>query len=302
MKILILTFSPAGSTQKVSKILEQKLAAKGHTIQSIDITRDRSIFHDNNPQKLFTDTIKPHDVLCIGSPVYEKHLEFYVDRFMKQLPKPDSIWGIHAVPFVTHGGISSGTALQQSISILKKSGRNPVAAMKIECAHIKCDKLKTRVNEQMPGDEAIPLIDELVKKIDGIKMDQKQKSLNTKDLACHGFKERLMCALMNEQKMHRSVYPQFKILEEKCNNCLSCVRACSIQRIETIDGKPEMNGTKPECIHCFSCVNVCPNDAITFVTEAEGWAKIDRIYGMVSKKDSFIRSDEKPMSAVYPRN
>ena len=42
MNILILTLSPAGSTLKISKLLEQKLVSKGHVVQLLDITANKS--------------------------------------------------------------------------------------------------------------------------------------------------------------------------------------------------------------------------------------------------------------------
>ncbi len=301
MNILIITFSPAGSTLKVSNILKGELEKREHSVQLMDITRNKTIFIDNDPVRFLLKEVKKHDVICIGSPVYEKHLEYYVRRFMKQLPKPDSVWGKLAIPFVTYGGISSGNALQQSHSILKQRGRKTVAAMKLESSHIKCDKLKTRVNENMPGDESIPYIDKLVSIIDSLKLDGNEEIIITKrDLRCHGFREKIFCTLMNEKIMHKYKYPQFKIVEEKCCNCFSCVQACPIQRIGINQEKPDMKEALADCIHCFSCVNACSNDAITFVNEDEGWKDIDRIYGFVSKPDSFVRSTENPKSEVYP--
>ena len=301
MKILILVFSPAGSTVKVSRILEQKLAAKGHSVQLCDITRNKKIFKDSDPSVFFAKEIKEHDVICVGSPVYEKHLEYYVRRFMEQLPMPDARWGKFAVPFVTYGGISSGIALSESISIFKKRGRKTVACMKLESSHIKTKRLKTRVNENMPGDEALPYIEALADRIDSLKnLSVKALLVKKSSLKCHGLREKIFCALMKERKLHKNVYPQFTIDKNKYSKCFACVSACCIQRIENKNGAPFMDGTQPECIHCFSCVNACSADAITFVNGQDGWDKIERIYAKVSKEGSAFRSTETPKSVVYP--
>ena len=302
MRVLILAFSPAGSTMKVSRILEKKLTEKGHSVQLCDVTRNKEIFKNNDPSAFFSDVVKEHDVICIGSPVYEKHLEYYVRRLMEQLPEPDGKkWGKYAVSFVTFGGISSGIALQQSVSVFKKSGRTTIACMKLEASHIVTKKLKTRVNENMPGDEALPYIQDLAEKIDSLKnADGKAAAVQKSELKSHGLREKILCTIMDERKLHRHTYPQFKIVEDKCSKCLACVNACSIQRIENRNGAPFMNGTQPECIHCFSCVNACPRDAVTFVGDEAGWNKIERIFSKVAKEGSFFRSTESPKSQVYP--
>ena len=154
MRVLIIVFSPAGSTMKISKLLESKLIEAQNQVQILNITGNKAMFKDGKIKETLAEAVHEHDLICIGSPVYEKHLEFYVQQVIKQLPKPDGKWGKLAVPFVTYGGISSGIALLEAERLLKKTGRKTIAAMKIESSHIVSKKLLTRVNEGMPGDEA----------------------------------------------------------------------------------------------------------------------------------------------------
>lgn len=298
MNVLILTFSPAGSTRKISEIFEKKLVSKGHGVQLLDLTGNKDVFVNNKQSEYLTSVVKKHDVLCIASPVYEKHVEFYVQKVLRALPKPDALWGKYAIPFFTYGGISTGVALGQAVDLLRKSGRNTIAAMKLEASHIKTKKLHTRVNENMPGDEALPYIDDLVNRVSEF---EKQKTfINRKELNYQNTKERLICGIMKEKMLHKYKYGKLIIQEDKCNACGTCVKACPIQRIDNTQAKPSMTNTLPECIHCFSCVNSCPKEAITYDNGDEGWATIERIFSLVAKEGSLFRSMEEPKSAVYP--
>lgn len=297
MRVLIIVFSPAGSTMKISKLLESKLIEAQNQVQILNITGNKAMFKDGKIKETLAEAVHEHDLICIGSPVYEKHLEFYVQQVIKQLPKPDGKWGKLAVPFVTYGGISSGIALLEAERLLKKTGRKTIAAMKIESSHIVSKKLLTRVNEGMPGDEAIAYVDELVKRI--LALDNGVKDFS-KELNRHSFKEKVLCKIMRESMLHKHKYPAFTIETEKCVKCYKCVEACPVQRINVIDGVPEMSGKEHMCIHCFSCTGSCPNDAITFVNGEDGWNDINRIFKLVAAENSLFQSMETPRSAVYP--
>ncbi len=298
MDILILTFSPSGSTLKISKILADKLTHNGHAVQLINFTGQREFFRKNQIRQALANQVRPHDLLLLGAPVYEKHLEYYVKDVIKALPTPDETWGRHAVPFVTFGGISSGKALIEATTLLQRSGRTVSSCMKIESSHIVNKRLKARVNEGMPGEEALSHIDRLVAKLELIEPQHKISGDLRPQLDCHNFREKIFCALLNERLLHKYKYPQFKIIEDRCKQCNTCVAVCPVQRIEPTDSTPQMC-EQPECIHCFACGNACPNDAITFVNGDEGWNLIDRIYSKVAAEDSIFRSKENPKSEVY---
>lgn len=302
MRILVLVFSPAGSTLKIAKVLEEKLVAANHQVQFLNITGSKELFKENKIKETLLAKVQAHDLICVGSPVYEKHLEYYVKQVMQCLPKPDLIWGKYAVPFVTYGGISSGNSLLESAKLFEKSGRTTVAAMKIESSHIISKKLTTRVNEGMPGDEAIPVVEELVQRIAALANNGKPEVKDfSQELNYHSTKEKFLCKLMNEKMLHNHKYPEFVIEQNKCTRCNKCVTACPVQRISTEDNMTIMAGKDHMCIHCFTCSSICPNEAITFKNCEKDWNEINRILKLVSAKDSFILSGEMPRSAVYPK-
>lgn len=300
MKILMIVFSPAGSTLKIARLLEEKLVVAGNEVQLLNVTGNASMFKEGKFKETLEEKVNSHDLICIGSPVYEKHMEYYVQQLVKTLPKPDEKWGKLAIPFVTYGGISSGNALLEAERLLTKSGRITVAAMKIESTHIISKKLSTKVNEGMPGDEAIPYIEELVKRISEIEPNKMNATNFSKSLNYHSFKEKMLCNLMKEKMLHKHKYPAFTIAQDKCSKCLKCVHTCPVQRIGIENEFPKMAGKEHVCIHCFSCTAICPNEAISFENGEKDWQEIDRILKLVSAENSFFKSMEMPRSAVYP--
>ena len=301
MRVLIIVFSPAGSTMKIAGALEERLIAANNQVQILNVTANKAMFRDGKFKETLEEKVKAHDLICIGSPVYEKHIEWYVKKIFKSLPKPDAKWGKLAIPFVTYGGVSSGVALLEADKLLKKSGRTPLAAMKIESSHIVSKKLTARVNEGMPGDEALPFVDELVKRINEADKEKERVKNFSKELNYHSLKEKTVCKIMKESMLHKYKYPAFTVLNEKCAKCYKCVEACPVQRIEIESEFPKMAGKDKMCIHCFSCTHVCPNEAITFEKGDEDWNEIDRILKLVSAEGSLFNSMETPRSAVYPQ-
>jgi len=300
MRILIIVFSPAGSTMKIAKELEERLISANNQVQLLNITANKAMFRDGKIKGALDELVEEHDLICFGSPVYEKHIEWYVKQIFKQLPKPDAKWGKLAIPFVTYGGVSSGIALLEAEKMFKKSGRTTIAAMKIESSHIVSKKLTARVNEGMPGEEAIPFIEELVNRISEADKGNAEAKDFSKELNYHNFKEKVVCKIMKERTLHKYKYPAFAIDNDKCIKCYKCVEACSVQRIGIENEFPKMAEKSRVCIHCFSCTGVCPNEAISFEKGDEDWSEIDRILKLVSAEGSLFNSMEMPRSAVYP--
>ncbi len=58
---------------------------------------------------------------------------------------------------------------------------------------------------------------------------------------------------------------KIKIIEERCKECLSCVKVCNAPEkvYEEINGKPVV--ARPEnCLECLKCALTCPSQAIEF--------------------------------------
>jgi Indolepyruvate ferredoxin oxidoreductase, alpha and beta subunits len=70
---------------------------------------------------------------------------------------------------------------------------------------------------------------------------------------------------------------QIKKIEDKCNQCMLCVRDCVSGVWRIVDGKP--TPTNPDlCNRCSHCIAVCPRDAIR-----HDGLKIEQIMGVNRK-------------------
>ena len=300
MRVVIIIFSPGGNTLKAGKMLEKSLQDKKVDVQLVNVTKVHEIFGKNNTRDYLNKEIRTHDLLCIGGPVYAHHLHYNVNDIIKALPKPGRKWGKLAVPFVTYGGISSGLALVESAKLLKKQGRIPVFAMKLNSEHsmTKLKHITVKINKGMPGEEALPLIEELSEKI--IQLENVNiVDINdiTPKLKYLKFLDRLKDKTIFREKIWQNyLYPKLKIDYDKCINCGICSRVCPVQRIKMSDNGPYIPKNSFQCIHCVSCMFYCPVEAI--VSDVN-WNKFNKLLKEAAEGRGPIQSNEKPKSAVY---
>ena len=303
MKATIIVFSPQGNTLKVGKMLKMSLTERKVRTQLIDITRDGKLFKEGNNGHYLKELVEGHDVLLVGSPVYAHHLHYNVKDLIRSLPQPGNGWGRFAVPFVTYGNINSGVALKEAGELLKRSGRIVVSGMKINSMHCltKLKEITTKINEGMPGDEALPDIENLVGRIiqlENVKLKDYDGIL--KDLDYQSRKVKVKANLIFREKFwHRHLYPDLVFNQDACNACGKCAKVCSVQRIEMTEDGPIFPEGNPGCIHCASCVVNCPMDAISFDAD---WVKWNRLIEKAANGFGPLPSNEKPRSAVYPRD
>lgn len=299
LRVSIVVFSPTGNTLRVGRMLEERLSIKGADVQLVDMTRDGTLFGDCDFSRFAVENVRPHDVLCIGGPVYAHHMHYNVLDLIKALPRPGNGWGRYAVPFATYGTVSSGVALEETASLLRKTGRSPVFAMKVDAYHSYSRIFPTEVNAGMPGDEAIPFAEDLGARIAGLEARQGAECSDvTRELRYLSFADRAKAkVLIRERFWQRHVYPGLRLDPDRCVQCGMCAEVCPVLRIETTEAGSCIPKGSPQCIHCGSCIAVCPSDAITFKTNMERWGSIFR--KAVSGR-CVLASNESPKSAVYP--
>ncbi len=295
MKIAIIVFSPSGNTLKVAKMLEKNLIEKNTSVQIVDITRTKELFRHRTFSQFLNQHVEEHDVLCVGSPVYAHHLHYNVQNLIKSLPQPGKGWGRLAIPFITYGGINSGVALQEAGNLLKKTGRTPIAGMKINSQHslTKLPQITVKVNEGMPGEEIDYLIEELSNKI----LNGEEYVDVSEEFRYQKLMVRIKAKLIFREKLWQNhLYPKQMVNHEKCIHCGKCSKYCPVQRIEMIDNKPTISKGSPSCIHCGSCVSHCPSEAITFITN---WKRWNQLLSKAAAGHGPLPSNEEPKSAVY---
>ena len=280
-------------------MLEEHLSTKGVDVQLLDATGDKTLFREREFSRFLTENVRPHDVLCVGGPVYAHHMHYSVLDLIKALPDPGNGWGKYAVPFVTYGTVSSGIALEDAAKLLRKTGRSPVFAMKIDAYHCYSRIFPTEVNVGMPGDEAIPFIEDLSARIASLEDQQKAECQDvTRELRYLSFVDRAKAkVLIREGLFQRHIYPDLRFDTDKCVQCGKCADVCPVLRLDMAETGPCIPKGAPQCIHCGSCIAACPSDAIAFKTNMERWGNIFR---KALSGRSPLASNESPKSAVYP--
>ena len=183
--------------------------------------------------------------------------------------------------------------------MLRKSGREPAFAMKIDAYHCYGKIFPTDVNVGMPGDEAIPFVEDLSARIMSLEVQQgAERSDVTRDLRYLSFVDRAKAkVLIRERLFQRRIYPGLRFDTDKCVQCGKCADVCPVLHIDMTERGPSFPKSAPQCIHCGSCIAACPSDAIAFKTNMERWGNL--IHKALSG-NSVLASNESPKSCVYP--
>jgi ferredoxin/NAD(P)H-dependent FMN reductase len=293
MKATIIEFSPSDNTNQVSELLKFTLEQNNITVQIVNITRNEKYFLMNNKQNFLQETIKEHDILFIGSPVYAHHLQFHVKDLIDNLPSPTNGWGKIAIPFVTYGGISSGIALDEAGKLLRKSGRKVLAGMKVSSSHHMTRAfMKEEYNKIQSKDKLISTLNDLVKRIKSTDLDSLKD--NSKHLKYQSLGIYLKAHLIFKEKVwHEKRYPKVIIDYNRCLKCGKCIKVCPVCHLEQKQDKSIIKNMTPNCIHCFNCIIECPQNAISLV-------------GDLGKAKSFMESiikkgNENPDTYIYPK-
>jgi len=299
MNVTIIVFSPTGNTRKVGQMLEESLRGGGTSVQLLDITRRHDLFAEGGFTEFLREEVEPHDVLCVGGPVYAHHMQHTVLDLVKALDPPRRRREAYAVPFATYGTVSSGVALAETARLLHRSGRLPALAMKIDARHCYSEILGTEINPGMPGDEAWPHVRELARRIAQLPHDRRVTNLaRSPDLDYLGWPDRMKARfLIREKLFQKLIYPRLEFRPEACSGCGLCVDVCPLGRLCVYDGKVGIRAGQPACIHCGICVTTCPREAIVFPGDLSKWASLLR---QAASGKGFIASDEAAKSAVYP--
>lgn len=295
MKVAIIVFSPSGHTLKVAKIMEKSMTNKDMQVQLLDITRNEKIFRENKMEQYLKEKIEPHDLICVGGPVYAGHFEGNAKNIIKTLPYPDKRWGKLAIPFVTYGGLHSIIALKEAGNLFHKSKRMNILGIKIAAFHTLTKTLAFKINENEPGKEALHIIEELVERIievtnnDFSEIKDIQKSFDYTPFTS----EKFGCRLLGQRVFRKIVFPKgVEIDYDKCNGCGLCAEICPVNLYEMTDGKPQKTNPYFECICCAECYHNCPVGAISF-----DLTRPERHH--LSPKSKHHKM-ESPQSAVYP--
>ena len=165
--------------------------------------------------------------------------------------------------------------------------------MKISASHRMTRAfLDEEYNAGKPGEEVLPVIEELTRRIEGLK--NQRDVADRSDTLCYQTRKFFFKAnvIFREKLWQRFMYPTLLIDREQCSQCGKCIRECPAQHIEKGDKGRILTKESSSCIHCFNCVAGCPAKALSLSGELE---KAREFMGKMIRKPK-----ENPLSAVYP--
>jgi len=293
LKITIIVFSPSGNTLSVAKLFEQSFLKRNAQVQLINFTRRKEIADQKSIAKYLNDIVNPHDVLCIGGPVYAGHLQENVKNIIKALPLPDDKWGSLTVPFISYGGVHSSVALKEAGVLLRKRNRKNISGVKIAASHSLTKKFEFSINESKPGQEEIQVIEAMADRVfetAGKDFDEIKDVSNS--FSYISFAENLLYQIFSEKMFHKMMFGEREFKYSNCTGCGVCAKRCPMQIIEMRDNKPVINDSvSAKCCYCAECYNNCKFDAISW-----DLSKSKRYLSHMKSKGKF----ESQQSALYP--
>ena len=291
MRVCSIVFSPSGHTLDVAERMKQVMEKRYMTVQLINITGEQQIFKENKLREYLEAKVMPHDVLCIGGPVYAGHLESNVIRLIRALPSINNKWGGLVIPFITYGGVHSSIALKEAGDLLYKSGRKNIMGMKIACFHTLTATFDKQINQGKPNKEANQVITELTDRLAVLNKTSKWND-NRKSFAYSSLKEKVIFTLLSQDAFHKK-YRMTAIDSNQCTGCGICVNNCPVSIIELSNKKAVVRNSE-KCILCAECYHKCPQHAVQYAY----YSKVKSRLGKVDANN--INLYESPQSAVYP--
>jgi ferredoxin/NAD(P)H-dependent FMN reductase len=293
LKITIIVFSPSGNTLTTAKLFEQSFSKRKAQVQLINFTARKEIADQKSIAKYLNDTVTPHDVLCIGGPVYAGHLQENVKNIIKALPLPDEKWGSMVVPFISYGGVHSSVALKEAGILLRKRNRKNISGVKIAASHSLTKKFEFSINESKPGQEEIQVIEALADRVvETVGKEFEEIKDVSNSFSYISFGENLLYNIFSEKMFHKIMFGEREFNYNKCTGCGLCAKRCPMQIIEMRDKKPEINkNSSGKCCYCAECYNKCKYDAISW-----DLSKSKKYLSHMNSKGKF----ESQQSAVYP--
>lgn len=271
MTIWVTYFSPAGTTRQVAEIIAQEVERKGQSVELQDL-----VGREADAGRI-RERLSPGDVLFVGSPVYASQPVPHVTEFLSTLPNAP---GFFAAPFVTYGGVNSGSALHDMAKIMDSKGFQILGGIKVLAVHSLLWQLDDPVGKGHPDADDATRIQEFVRLV--LKKLETEKT-ETLPLEALEYKGR-----MTEEPAGRSRLDGFKsnvlpleLDREACIECGVCEDSCPVANI-VLSPYPEFGD---RCILCFNCIRFCEANALNSKA-------IPRFESLVRERKAFFQEPE----------
>ena len=278
-KVLIVYFSPAGSTRHVAEVIEKNFQALDADVSLFDLAERNSDTAVTISRQMENSEAK--SCLFIGSPVYASHA---VPPVMECIAALKGSSGVLAVPFVTWGGACSGISLYEMGKELINRKFILLGAAKILAVHSLMWALDDPLGKGHPDAQDDHMIGKLVHHVHQKLLEANPKGINLSDLAYQTKEnhEEMEKTGLQTAKAH---LPKRTIDTGLCNQCRLCSEICPMDAV-LFTPYPEFDDG---CVFCFDCMKKCPEQAI--IVDLSGiWQRI---------RDRAAFFSERPYSQIF---
>ena len=252
IEALVTYCSPAGATRVAAEAIEKTLRSLSVNVASFSLCSKEG---RETALRVFQESRGRFRLLFVGSPVYGFHPLPAVMEFIRRLPSLD---GVHTVPFVTWGGVCSGSALFEMGRALEKKGAILSGAMKIVAEHSMSWAFSKPFCGGRPDRKDASRIEEGVKAVHRKVVGNATSSLAPLDISTYTG-DTLTTMLEGGFEKSKARLPRIEFDKTLCVECGQCAEVCPVGCI-TLNPTPAIG---EDCIRCYNCAKTCPEGALT---------------------------------------
>ncbi|MFW6054505.1 MAG: 4Fe-4S binding protein [Thermodesulfobacteriota bacterium] len=243
--------SPAGSTAGLAEVIEQELTEREAAVSRLNLGNPG---WEGRARELIA--VGANLFLWLGSPVYALHPVPPVEAFLGWLPDPTG--RAFAVPFVTWGAVTSGTALLEMGRALEVKGFQLAGAAAVPARHSSMWQ-----SEQPPGAGRPDARDKtklagLVREVLSALSKGALSGISSEVLDYQSESVKRFAGEIDIDKAKQG-HPGYRFDQDLCTQCGICRDNCPAGAIR-LDPFPVRD---ENCFVCNACARLCPEGAMS---------------------------------------
>lgn len=250
MNIGLLCFSATGNTEKIGKVIKNRLEELGCNVDMIDITPHGA------REKGFDCT--PYDALILGSPVHSWRIPRVVREWIPNLSGD----GKKCAIFLTYGGFQIHPAHYTTCQILQKQGFSVVSSAEFLAFHTfniggwKAMEGRPDESDFAVAREYADIIHARFSGKDPNLVGELEKTSHPEELLdqIEGFRFRILTQVPTRNGA-------------ECCMCQVCEEFCPTGAIDATTGETDPS----RCIACLGCVLRCPEEVLKINDMTPSW-------------------------------
>ncbi len=246
--------SPAGSTADLAEVIEQELTEHKAAVSTLNL---------GNPgwEGRARELIAPgaNLFLWLGSPVYALHPVPPVEAFLGWLPDPTG--RALAVPFVTWGSVTSGTALWEMGRALEANGFQLAGAAAVPARHSSMWQSEKPLGAGRPDAKDKTELAGLVRRVLSALSKGAPSGISSEVLDYQPKSVKEFARELDIEKAKQN-HPGYRFDQDLCTQCGICRDSCPAGAI-SLDPFPVRD---ENCFVCNTCARLCPEGAMSLDT------------------------------------